>query len=72
MAPVTTIARTVDPVALGNTVERLAVLAVFGALVVAALAVQFANVRALYGGESAAEDGRVTCPSCGARTPAEA
>jgi hypothetical protein len=40
-------------------------------LALAAIALQFAQVRALYGGdESTAE--RVNCSSCGARTPAEA
>ncbi|WP_251341809.1 zinc ribbon domain-containing protein [Haloplanus halophilus] len=57
---------------LGGAVERLALLVAFGALVVAALALQFAKVRALYGGDATDGDERVTCPACGARTAADA
>jgi hypothetical protein len=56
--------------ALGGPVARATLLLAVCLLVFAAIALQFAQVRALYGGdESTAE--RVNCPSCGARTPAE-
>jgi len=57
--------------ALGGPVGRVALLLAFCALVLAAIALQFAKVRALYGGDGADAE-RVNCPSCGARTPTEA
>jgi len=55
---------------LGGPVGRVALLLAFCALVFAAIALQFAKVRALYGGDESTT-GRVNCPSCGARTPAD-
>lgn len=57
----TGVAPTLGPVA------RAAFLLVFCALVLAAIALQFGQVRALYGGDGTAEEG-VNCPACGART----
>ncbi|AXG05677.1 hypothetical protein DU500_04075 [Haloplanus rubicundus] len=50
-------------------VTQAALLLAVCLLALAAIALQFAKVRALYGGESTAE--RVNCPSCGARTPVD-
>ena len=55
---------------LGSPVVRAVLLLAVCLLVLAAIALQFAQVRALYGGdESTAE--RVNCPSCGSRVPVE-
>jgi hypothetical protein len=52
---------------LGGALGRGALLLAFCALVLAAIALQFAEVRALYGDDGADEE-HVNCPSCGART----
>ncbi|AZH24173.1 zinc ribbon domain-containing protein [Haloplanus aerogenes] len=52
---------------LGGAGGRVAFLLAFCALALAAIALQFAKVRALYGGD-ASDERRVNCPSCGART----
>jgi hypothetical protein len=56
---------------LGGPVARAALLLTVCLLSLAAIALQFAQVRALYGGDESTA-ARVNCPSCGARTPAEA
>jgi hypothetical protein len=53
--------------ALGGPVARAALLLAVCLLVLAAIALQFAQVRALYGGDESTA-ARVNCPSCGART----
>jgi rRNA maturation endonuclease Nob1 len=57
-------ALTIGPLARG------AFLLAVSALALAAIALQFAQVRALYGGEGAHAE-RINCPSCGARVPAD-
>jgi hypothetical protein len=56
--------------ALGAPVARAALLLAISLLVLTAIALQFAQVRALYGGDESTAT-RVNCPSCGSRVPAE-
>jgi rRNA maturation endonuclease Nob1 len=62
--PQSTVALTLGPLA------RATLLLAVCALALAAIALQFAEVRALYGGDEERTE-RSNCPACGSRVPAE-
>lgn len=53
-----------------GSLARGALLLAVCALALAAIALQFAKARALYGGDEGNAE-RTNCPSCGSRVPAE-
>lgn len=55
-----------------DALGRVAYLVAFVLLALFAIVFSFVKSRELYGsGDSARQDQRINCPSCGARTPAE-
>lgn len=60
------------PATVAEPVARFALPLALAVLFFLVIALRFAEVRALYGGEFATRDRRINRPSCGARTPADA
>lgn len=55
-----------------SSVGRYVLLAAFGVIVFARIVLQFEHVHEVYGDDTASQESKINCLSCGARVPADA